>query len=162
MAHRTNLAMQTFFNEPLVTKLESLLQTTYTYYYSSPKKHLEHGSLAKLLETKGLKLLHNVKAKWISMLSLMKRVLAEYKTLMVHMNNDLNRVVPTKINLECLCDVEVVMGLMCIMPMLKAVHALIKFVQTCDTFVCDFVTIVKLCCAKLYKLYSNLETKSGE
>jgi hypothetical protein len=96
MAHLTNLPIQTFFNQPLVIKLDSLLQTTYTYYYSSPKKHLEHGSLTKLLETKGLKLLCNVKVKWISMLSLMKRVLVEYKTLMVHMNNDLNLVVATK------------------------------------------------------------------
>jgi hypothetical protein len=104
------------------------LQTTHTYYYSSPKKHLEHGSLPKLLETKGLKLFCNVKAMWISMLSLMKKVFVEYKTLMVHMNNDLNHVVATKTNLEYLCDVEVVMGLMCIMPMLKVVHALIKFV----------------------------------
>jgi hypothetical protein len=77
MAHYTNLAKQTFFNQPLVIKLESLLQTTHTYYYSSPKRHLEHGNLAMLLETKGLKLLHNVKVQWISMLSLMKRVFAE-------------------------------------------------------------------------------------
>jgi len=55
MAHRTNPTMQTFFNQPLVTELQSLLQTTYTYYYSSPKKHLEHGNLTKLLETKGFK-----------------------------------------------------------------------------------------------------------
>jgi len=143
--------MQTFPNQPLVTKLKNLLQTTHTYYYSSPKRHLEHGNLAKLLETKGLKLLHNVKAMWISMLSLMKRLFVEYQTLMVHMNNDLNYVVATKTNLEYLCDVEVVMGLMCIIPMLKVVHVLIKFVPTCNTFVCDFVIVVKLCCVKLYK-----------
>jgi len=145
----------------LVIKLENLLQTTHTYY-SSPKRHFEHGNLVKLLEIKGLKLLHNVKAMWISMSSLMKRVFVEYKTLMVHMNNDLNCVVATKTNLEYLCDVEVVMGLMCIMPMLKAIHAFIKFVRACDTFVCDFVIVVKLCCAKLYKLYSNPETKYGQ
>jgi hypothetical protein len=53
--------------------------------------------------------------------------------------NDLNHVVATKTNLEYHCDVEVVIGLMCIMPMLKVVHALIKFVQACDTFLwfCD-------------------------
>jgi len=65
----------------------------------------------------------------------MKKVLAEYKTLMVQMTNDLNREMATKTNLEYLCDVEVVMGLICIMPMLKVVHALIKFVQACNTFV---------------------------
>jgi hypothetical protein len=49
----------------------------------------------------------------------MKRMFVEYKTLMVHMNNDFNHVVATKTNLEYLCDVEVVTKLMCIMPMLK-------------------------------------------
>jgi hypothetical protein len=65
----------------------------------------------------------------------MKKVLIEYQTPMVPMTNDLNHVVATKTNLEYLCDVQVIMGLMCIMPMLKVVHALIKFVQACDTFV---------------------------
>jgi hypothetical protein len=60
----------------------------------------------------------------------MKRVLAEYKTIMVRMNNDLNRVVATKTNLEYLCDIEMVIGLMCIMPMLEVVHALIKFIHS--------------------------------
>jgi len=68
MAHQMDLVMQTFFIQPLVGKLEGLLQTTYTYFSSSCKRHLEYGTLAKLLETKGLKLLHNVKIRWISML----------------------------------------------------------------------------------------------
>jgi len=57
-----------FFIQTLVGKFEVLLQTTYTYFSSSHKKHLEHGTLAKLFETKGLKLLHNVNIRWISML----------------------------------------------------------------------------------------------
>ncbi len=50
--------------QPLIGKLERLLQTMYTYFLSSLKRHLEHGTLAKLLETKGLQLLHNVKLWW--------------------------------------------------------------------------------------------------
>jgi hypothetical protein len=78
------------------------------------------------------------------------------------MNNDLNHVVVTNTNFEYLCDIEVIMGLMCIKPMLKALCALIKFAHACDTFVCDFVTNVKLCCVKLYKLFFDMETKYGE
>jgi hypothetical protein len=40
------------------------------FFSSSPKRHLEQCALTKLLETKGLKLLHNVKTMWISMLIL--------------------------------------------------------------------------------------------
>jgi hypothetical protein len=50
-------------------KLDGLFQTTFVHYSSSPKMHLAHGNLAKILETKGLKLLYNAKIGWISMLS---------------------------------------------------------------------------------------------
>ncbi len=83
----------------------------------------------KLLETKGLKLLRNVKIKWISMLSLMKQVLAEYKIIMVKMHDDLYiYCARSKDQPPISCDIEVVsMGLACIMPMLEIIHAFIKF-----------------------------------
>jgi len=86
--------------QPLVGKLEGLLQITHTYFSSSLKRHLEHGILTKLFETKGLKLLCNVKTRWIFMLSHAKRVLARYKTLMPKMHDDLHITVPIKTNLH--------------------------------------------------------------
>jgi hypothetical protein len=80
--------------------------------------------------------------RWISKLCPMKKMFLDYKTiLVVHMNN-LNHVVTTKTKfLEYFHEIEVVVGLICIMPMLEVVHALIKFAHACD--MCDFVTIVK-------------------
>jgi hypothetical protein len=43
------------------------------------------------------------------------------------MNDDMNIVATTKLNLQYLCDVEVVLGLTSIMPFLEAMHAFIKF-----------------------------------
>jgi len=48
-------------------------------------------------------------------------------------------ITPVKKTFEFLCDVEVVMGFRCIMPMLEIVHELIKFVRSCVSFVCNFV-----------------------
>jgi len=48
---------------------------------------------------------------------------------------------------------------MCIMPMLEVVHDLIKFAQSCDTFVCDFVGAKKMCCVNLHTLNYNPEKK---
>jgi hypothetical protein len=62
-----------------------------------------------------------------------------------------------KPNFQYLCDIEVVMGLACIMFLLESVHALIKFAQAYDTFVCGFVIVVKMCCAKLYNMYFDLK-----
>jgi hypothetical protein len=53
------------------------------------------------------------------------------------------------------------MGLACIMFLLELVHALIKFAQVCDTFVCDFVIVVKMCCAKFYNMYFDPKKKYG-
>jgi hypothetical protein len=51
-----------------------------------------------------------------------------------------------------------VLSLTCIMPLLEAVHAFIKFAHAQDCFVCDFDTFVKMRCAKLY-MYFDLEKK---
>jgi len=51
MAHWTNLTMKTLLALPFVSKLEGMLQTIYTYFSSSLKRHLEQCALAKLLET---------------------------------------------------------------------------------------------------------------
>jgi hypothetical protein len=62
------------------------------------------------------------------MLFHVNRVVAKYKSLVVKMNDDLATIETTRPTLKFLCDVEVVLGLMCIMPMLEVVYDdLIKF-----------------------------------
>jgi hypothetical protein len=80
----------------------------------------------------------------------MKRMFVEYKTIMVHINNESNHVASTKTNLEYLCDIEVVTKLMCIMLMLEVVHALIKFATPCGMFVCDIFMVLKNCVVHNY------------
>ena len=61
MAHRTNLAVQTLSNLPLVAKVDILCERLYNYFTVSPKRHLEFTKLVDVVETGGLKLLRNVK-----------------------------------------------------------------------------------------------------
>ncbi len=93
------------------------------------------------------------------MFFLTKQVLAKYKTLIVKMHDNLHIVATTETNFQYLCDIEV--GLAYIMPLLESIHVLIKSTQAHDTFFCDFVTVVKMCCVELYNIYSNLEKKYG-
>jgi hypothetical protein len=51
----------------------------------NPKKIVMFQKLVDLLDTKGNKLLRNVKTRWTSMLSLMKHVYAKYCLLIVKM-----------------------------------------------------------------------------
>jgi len=58
-------------------------------------------------------------------------------------------------NLNSLCDVELILGLPCILPMLECVHALIKIAQNKNVFMCNFVEFVKLTQHELYCLYCD-------
>jgi predicted glycosyltransferase involved in capsule biosynthesis len=57
----------------------------------------------------------------------------------------------TKTSLELFCDVEVFLGLTCIIPMLELVWCLSKFVQNRDILICNFVVVVKKYDAQLYQ-----------
>jgi hypothetical protein len=50
------------------------------------------------------------------------------------------------------------LGLTCVLPMLEAMKSLSKHAQNMDTFICDFVSAVKLCHFEIYNMYVDLET----
>ena len=56
-----NLAVEALENLPVLQKIEDMLHDLYSYFCKSPKKHIEFCKLAELMETKGLKILRNVK-----------------------------------------------------------------------------------------------------
>lgn len=90
----------------------------YTYYNQSPKRHFECIKLMEVIQAKGLKVLKNIKTMWISMLAPFKQVHNEYKTFMVKMVNDGASIPSVKTNNELLCDVEIIMGLTCVLSTL--------------------------------------------
>jgi hypothetical protein len=63
------------------------------------------------------------------MLAPFKWVFTEYKILVVKMNDDAINTPNARINYELLWDVEIVMGLTCVLLMLKAIHGLNKLAQ---------------------------------
>ncbi len=81
---------------------------------------LEFVNLAKTLKTKGLKLLHNIKTHWISMVNLWKRVLGECKSLIVKMHTYAPKNKLVWKNQDLLCDLELIFHLPCILSMLES------------------------------------------
>jgi hypothetical protein len=55
-------------------------------------------------------------------------------------------------------EVELILDLPCIFPLLECVHMLIKIAEGRNVFVCDFVESVKQAQQKLYMLYCDLYT----
>jgi hypothetical protein len=157
MSHRTNLAVQTLSQVPLVMRIEELLQSLYSFFSHSPKRNQELADLANIVETAGQRILRNVKTRWISCLEPVKRVMSEYKALVLKMHLDSQSLATAKANLNLLCEIELLLGLACILPMLEALNYLVKFSQQRACFVCDMVAAVKLCQADLYSWYVDSE-----
>jgi hypothetical protein len=78
------------------------------------------------------------------MLYLAKLVYVGYPILIMKMHTkSLKSEVDLK-NLNALCNVELILGLPCILPLLECVHTVIKVTQSINVFVCDFGESIKL------------------
>jgi hypothetical protein len=109
------------------------------------------------MEIKGLKVLQNVKTRWIDMLAPLKKVGKKYRTLIAKMAIDNGIVKVAKANLVNLCNVGTFLSLPYVLP-------LKKFVQARDVFVCDYIVTIKfaklICtkCTMTPPLHSSLRT----
>jgi hypothetical protein len=63
--------------------------------------------------------------------------------------------VSVKVNYELLCDVETLLGLSYVLPLLGTIARLSTFAQGQHTFICDFVFIMKLIEANLFTMYCD-------
>ncbi len=120
MAHWCKLVVQILSSLSLIAKIEALLSFMYTYYSQSPKRHFECPKLVEVIKSKSLNFLKNIKMKWIFMLALSKQMVEKYKPLVVKMSDDAISNVAINTNYELLCDLETIMGLTCVLPMLEA------------------------------------------
>jgi len=88
------------------------------------------------------------------MLGPLKCVLAQYKPLVVNMHNyEKNKFAHE--NFELLCDLDLIVGMPCVMPILKVVHSLIKYTQHQDAFIMDFLHAINLAKAKPLHFYTD-------
>jgi hypothetical protein len=165
VSHRTNLAVKELSHLPVIQKIENILHVLHKYFARSPKRHIEFTKLAEVMETKGLKILRDVKTRWLSMVSPLKRVMSEYRTLIQKMQEDSKDATTphasrevAKTNFSLLVDVSVPIALTCFLPLLETVHYLVKFSQQRDIFICDYLGAVKVCQGQLYTLYSDPQT----
>jgi len=91
------------------------------------------------------------------MISPVKCVLFEYHTSFMKMALNAPTIVFTKSNLCLLTNVKTLLGLNVIMPLLEAIHSLIKFSQLCDVFVCVFIVVMKICEGDVNQMYYDNE-----
>jgi hypothetical protein len=56
-------------------------------------------------------------------------------------------------NFELLCDLNLILDLPCVMPILEEVHSFIKYVQCRYVFIMDFLDAINIDEAELFYLY---------
>jgi hypothetical protein len=93
------------------------------------------------------------------MASLAKRMFAEYCFLIVKVEVKFAKSEVFLKNWNSLCDVEFILGLLCILPLLECVHMLITFAQHRDVFIYNFMDIFKPTQQNLFKFYCDPFTK---
>jgi hypothetical protein len=145
----------------MVYSNEKLLKKWYSYFSKSPKQYLELEKLSELLMSKGGKILNNVKAHWISMLSPLKHVLSEYHVLFVKMYGDMYAkptIEGVATNYHRLVDVQTLLSLAALVPLLESVKNLVVFAQLPSVYVCDFTRALKLCCQDIHESYIGPST----
>jgi hypothetical protein len=76
-------------------------------------------------------------------------------TLLLKMKIDSTILPQTTNNLDQLCDVQVMFGLVSIMLLLTTIHSFIKFSQLQNVYVCDFTTPISICKLDLFQLYCD-------
>jgi hypothetical protein len=90
------------------------------------------------------------------MISSMKHTLERYCALIVNMHDDVLRNNIGTHNLSLFCDLELILGLHAILPLLHCVHTLIKFVQSCDIFMCGFIDAMNIYQLETHYSYNNI------
>lgn len=128
VAHRTSLAVGKLNDLHILANLENCVQKIYEFFANLPRKSLNKFScLATLLGTKGLKLVKNVKMRWMGILPCVLRVQTEYKPLILKMSEDAPIVGARKRIFFGLLNIKNLLSLPFLMPMLRFVNYLLKF-----------------------------------
>jgi hypothetical protein len=52
-----------------------------------------------------------------------------------------------------MCELQILLWLAYILPLLESIYVLIKFAQMRDVFVCDLVAAIKVCQGDMYNMY---------
>ncbi len=96
-----------------------------------------------------------MKTRWMNILFFSEMCDGVVLTFNCKMHDDAMKNITAIENLSLLCDLELIFGLYAILSLLDCMHILIKFAQSCNLFVCDFIDVMKIYQLELYRLYSD-------
>jgi hypothetical protein len=94
MVHMTNLAIQILLNLLWCLTLKVFCNICMFFFSHNLKIHLEFTKLVEIMETKGNKILCNIKTRWISIINPIKHVLSKYHIIIMKITLDSPTITP--------------------------------------------------------------------
>ena len=152
MAHRMNLAFKIVSTFPSVSNVEYLVREVHAYFCRSPKRFLEFQKFAEGV-TDGKKLLKDVDTRWISLKGPAQRLFDEYASLVGVMYEHRSSVEKAKTLLFELTNIETLLTLAGILPMLHEMNNLVKLSQSRTMYIAEYTSARKITCLALDNLY---------
>lgn len=113
------------------------------------------------MKTRSSKVLKYVKTDQISILSLTHHVLAKYKPLVLKICVGYPLIEQACENFDMLTNIETMLTLMCITPLVESIYSLITFAQSQFGFICDYVAIVKVFLVKKITFSTPIQVNSS-
>jgi hypothetical protein len=138
IAHRMNIAFKIVIQFPLVSKFEDLVRETHAYFCRSPKRFKEFQKFVEG-DMDGKNLLNDVDTRWISLNGLYQRIFSEYQSLLGVMYEhrfsvDKAQDIPFR-----LTDIETLLKLDGILPMLYEMNFLLKMSQSHTIYISEYI-----------------------
>ncbi|KAH7314796.1 hypothetical protein KP509_21G020700 [Ceratopteris richardii] len=158
MSHCTNLAFKIVLEFVFVQKVEDLVHQAYAFFSKSPKRIKEFKCFSDGI-SKGRKLEKNIDTRWISLIGLVERLFEEYKSVIgvVNIMSLSKGIQKGKAHtlLQILSDVETLLYLGGMLPLLREMNNLIQVSQSRDIYVMEYAVARKMTCMRLETLYSE-------
>ncbi|KAJ9520854.1 hypothetical protein QJQ45_014047 [Haematococcus lacustris] len=152
-AHRGQLAGKAIEDTPVISKLNSLSSTLAHYFCRSPKRQGELRAISRNLLGTDVKVLRRVPTRWVSLLSPLRRILRLYSALVQLFAE--SEEPQASAMYDSLMDIEVLLGLHLLLPMLQSLNSFIKLCQQRDVGVLELSHAVQQLSASVTRMYIN-------
>ncbi|KAJ9520250.1 hypothetical protein QJQ45_030274 [Haematococcus lacustris] len=152
-AHRGQLAGKAIEDTPVISKLNSLSSTLAHYFCRSPKRQGELRAISCNLLGTDVKVLRRVPTRWVSLLSPLRRILRLYSALVQLFAE--SEEPQASAMYDSLMDIEVLLGLHLLLPMLQLLNSFIKLCQQRDVGVLELSHAVQQLSASVTRMYIN-------
>ncbi|KAJ9510721.1 hypothetical protein QJQ45_027630 [Haematococcus lacustris] len=149
----TRLAGKAIEDTPVISKLNSLSSTLAHYFCRSPKRQGELRAISRNLLGTDVKVLRRVPTRWVSLLSPLRRILRLYSALVQLFAE--SEEPQASAMYDSLMDIEVLLGLHLLLPMLQLLNSFIKLCQQRDVGVLELSHAVQQLSASVTRMYIN-------